>query len=230
MKTNWVSASELTAAAVVILTLALATQALAQTETPLPSTVVRLKGHARCSTDGGATWKMIKAGNVVNPSSRIQTALRSDLDLLLGEDVKPARRDADSYNPEVHPGNVVRLSEDSVLQIDKLARKPAEGPKESEEEILLELRSGTILGSVRKLAGESKYEVAFTGGVAGMKDTVYGLSAKGELSVLKGAAYIALADGKPVLAVAAEQQFNPSTGLITKLNKPSPDDLRARSE
>jgi hypothetical protein len=101
------------------------------------------------------------------------------------------------------------------------------------EEFLLELRLGAILGSVRKLGAESKYEIAFPGGVAGMRDTVYGLSAKGELSVLKGRAYIALTDGKPASVVAAEQQFDPATGLITKLprrSSPSPDDLRARSE
>lgn len=204
-----------------------------QTETPLPSTVVRLKGHARCKTAGGATWSMIKVGELIYPGSVIETAQRSDMDLLLGEEVKPARRDADSYNPEVHPGNVVRLSEDSVLQIDKLARKPAAGSKESEEEIQLELRSGTMLGSVRKLAGESKYEIAFASGVAGTRGAVYGLSAKGELSVLKGAAYIALADGSPARAVGADQQFNPSTGLITnlaRLSAPLPKNLRTPSE
>jgi hypothetical protein len=97
---------------------------------------------------------------------------------------------------------------------------------------MLELRSGTILGSVRKAGNESKYEVTFTGGIAGMRDTVYGLSAKGELSVLRGTAYIALADGKPVSVVAAEQQFNPSTGLITQLARSSSasDGSAARSD
>lgn len=210
--------------------------ALAQTETPLPSTVVRLKGYARFKTDDSAPWRMIKVGELINPGSVIETAQQSDMDLLLGEEGKPARGSAtkaDSYNPETYPGNVVRLADDSMLRIDKLSRTPAEGSKEPVEKIMLELRSGRILGHVRKLAGESNYEIAFAGGVAGMRDTVYGLTAKGELSVLRGAAGIALDDGKPARAVAAEQQFDPGTGLITRLNRPaspSRDDLQTRSE
>ena len=219
-----------------VLTVGCAISVLAQTETPLPSTVVRLKGHARWKTEGGATWSMIKAGELINPGSVIETALGSDMDLLLGEAIKPARGIAaktDLYNPENYPGNVVRLANDSALRIEKLTRRPAEGSKEPVEEILLELRSGTILGSVRKLGNESKYEITFAGGVVGMKDTVYGLSAKGELSVLKGAACIALENGQPASVVAVGQQFNPATGLITKLAQPassSRGDLRPRSE
>lgn len=235
MKTNRHYASTL-ANAVTVLTVGCVISVLAQTETPLPSTVVRLNGHARCKTDGGATWRMIKVGELIKPGSVIETALRSDMDLLLGEEIKPARGSAakaDLYNPEIYPGNVVRLADDSALRIDKLTRKPAEGSKEPVEEIMLELRSGRILGSVRKLGNESKYEITFAGGVVGMRDTVYGLSAKGELGVLKGTACIALADGKPASVVAAQQQFDPSTGLITKLARPSspfPNNLRALSE
>jgi hypothetical protein len=125
------------------------------------------------------------------------------------------------------------LADDSTLRIDKLSRTPAEGSKEPAEKIILELRSGRILGHVRKLVGESNYEIAFAGGVAGMRGTVYGLTAKGELSVLKGAAYIALEDGKPVREIAAEQQFNPLTGLIAKLTRAassSPENLQTRSQ
>jgi len=230
MKTDRYFASTLVAA-VMGLTAGCVISAGAQTETPLSSTVVRLKGYARYKTDDRAPWRMIKVGELINPGSVVETAQRSDMDLLLGEEVQPTRGSA--YNPATYPGNVVRLADDSVLRIDKLSRTPAEGSKEPGEKIMLELRSGRILGRVGKLAEESNYEIAFAGGVAGMRDTVYGLTAKGELSVLKGAACIALADGSPARAVAAEQQFDPGTGSITKLNRaasPAIDDLQARSE
>jgi hypothetical protein len=86
----------------------------------------------------------------------------------------------------------------------------------------LDLRKGTITGNVRKLAATSRYEIAFVHGVAGTREGIYKLRENGELSVLKGKAFIAFTDGKAAKEVAAGQYFDPATGLIAALSSDSP--------
>ena len=200
----------------VAVTVGLAVQCSAQSETLLPSTVVRMKGHARLSTDNAKTWRMVKLGDSLDSGSLIQTAFKSELDVALGEQARPSA-DGAVYDRETQPANLISLSEDTLLQIDKIARRRAAGAQESVEETSLNLRKGTITGSVRKLNGGSRYEIAFANGVAGTREGAYRLRANGEMSVLKGRAYIALTDGKPAKEIAEGQQFNPATGMIAAL-------------
>lgn len=179
----------------------LAAQASAQTETLLPSTVVRLNGSARGSSDGGKSWRTLKAGDAVESGALIQTAFNSDLDLALG-----ARTD-----------QVVNLAEDTLLRLDRIASKTIPGAPSAAEEISLDLRKGTITGTVRSRSSQSRYEMVFAHGVAGLQEGNYRMRATGELAVSQGKAFIALTDGRPVREIVAGQQFNPATGLITAL-------------
>jgi hypothetical protein len=192
-------------AASAVLAVGAAGQTLAQQETLLPSTVVRLNGPARCSTDGGKTWRMVKVGDTLDSGAMIQTSKKFDLDLALGG------------RAENQPDHQVTMAEDTLLKIDKVARKRVAGSPETLDEISLDLRTGAIAGNVRNLVGASRYEIAFTNGVAGMREGSYRLRANGELAVLKGKAFIALTDGRPAKEIGAGQQFNPATGIVAAL-------------
>jgi len=198
--------------AVVALTLGQLTQALAQAETSLPSTVVRMTGQARGSADNGKTWKPLKVGHILRSGTLVQTAKRADLDLVLGEQVAPSATEA-FYNPDARPANFLSLSSDTLLKLDKVVSKSAPDSTASEE-ILLELRTGEVTGNVKKLTGDSKYEISFIGGVAGTRDAIYKLNANGQMTVLKGKAFVASADGN-VKEYAAGEQVIPKNSTVT---------------
>jgi hypothetical protein len=179
----------------------LAAQAVAQTESLLPSTVVRLNGNARASSDGGKSWRTLKAGDAVESGGLIQTAFNSDLDLALG-----ARTD-----------QVVNLAEDTLLRLDRIASRAIPGASAAAEEISLDLRKGMITGTARRRSSSSRYEIVFAHGVAGLQEGSYRMRATGELAVSQGKAFIALTDGRPVREIAAGQVFDPATDLITAL-------------
>jgi hypothetical protein len=182
--------------------------ALAQTESLLPSTILRLSGPARCSTDGGKSWRMVKAGDALDSGAMIQTSKKSELDLALGG------------RAENQPDQLVTLAEDTLLKIEKVAGKRMVGSQETVEEISLDLRTGDLAASVRRLSGGSRYEITFAKGIAGLKEGSYHLRASGELGVLKGKGYVALTDGRPAKEVGEGQQFNPATGTVTALAPP----------
>lgn len=191
--------------AVAFLAVGAARQTFAQSETLLPSTIMSLNGPARCSTDSGKTWRMVKVGDTLESGWMIQTSKKSNIELALGG------------RTETQPDHLVSLGEDTLLKLDKVASKRVAGSQETVEEISLDLRTGTIAGNVRSLAGASRYEIAFAKGVAGMREGSYRLRANGEISVLKGKGFIALTDGKPAKEIGAGQQYNPATGTVAVL-------------
>jgi len=217
MNTKRFSPSILLAGSVAALAVGLATQTFAQSETLISSTVVRMKGHARYSTDGGKTWQMVTTGDRLVSGSMIQTAFKSDMDIVLGG------------NTETQIANLVSLSEDTLLKLEKVARKQAVGSPETAEEFSLDLRKGTIAGNVGKLSPASRYEITFVNGVAGTREGSYRLRANGELSVWQGKGFIALADGRPAKEVVAGQQFTPATGSVATL-PPQATQLPAESQ
>jgi hypothetical protein len=212
MKTILTCKLALLSVAVVALMLGQLTQALAQAETSLPSTVVRMTGQARGSADNGKTWKPLKVGHILRSGTLVQTARRADLDLVLGEQVAPSATEA-FYNPDSRPANFLSLSSDTLLKLDKVVSKSAPDSTASEE-ILLDLRSGEVTGNVKKMTGDSKYEISFIGGVAGTRESIYKLNANGQMTVLKGKAFVASADGN-VKEYAAGEQAAPKNSAVT---------------
>jgi hypothetical protein len=84
----------------------------------------------------------------------------------------------------------------------------------------LDLKAGRILGTVKKMSTASRYEVKIPNGVAGIRGTVYHISADGVLSVLSGSVILSYVgpDGNPVTTeVKAGQQFDAKTGQITTI-------------
>ena len=75
-----------------LLLTACVTQPGAEREVFLASRVLYLKGEARCSMDGGKTWRNIKVGDLLQPGSLVQTARSSWLHVALGQRYLPVTR------------------------------------------------------------------------------------------------------------------------------------------
>ena len=186
--------------------------------------VVRKKGIARF-TMGNNVWLPLEVGAVLKPGTLIQTSDKpgSYVDLVLGEGetapiARPTRpSDSRSYTPNADQ-NIVRLFENTMLQIDKLSSMETGADTVSETQ--LDLQRGKIFGNVKKMSAASRYEVKLPNGVAGIRGTIYTLTAAGVVQVLVGSVVIAYigADGNPVTQpVMGGQQFDARTGQITPI-------------
>src|SRR6266404_4410171 len=211
------------------LALAFVSTAAAQTPTQGAAKVVRIKGSARYST-GNNVWVPVKLGSVLKPGTVIQTGLEHGafVDLVLGDGEAPvpggsgaggAAGGGDSmfYQPNSEQ-NIVRVSGNSILAIDKLTT--TETGADVVTETQLDLRAGKIFGNVKKMSAASKYEVKIPNGVAGIRGTIYQISADGVVQVLVGSLVIAYVgpDGTVVTqVVVGGQQFDARTGQITPI-------------
>src|SRR5262249_11312091 len=103
----------------------------------------------------------------------------------------------------------------------------------------LNLKAGKILGTVKKLSAASSYEINLPNGIAGIRGTIYLITASGEISVLSSlndlanmvpsgsvvAAYKD-ADGNVITQVVGNgQHFNISNGQLTPLPQSAIDDM-----
>ena len=215
--------------------LAMVSSLTAQTPSQGAAKVVRLKGSARYTT-GGNVWQPLKLGAVVKTGTIIQTGLDkgSYVDLVLGDGEaplpsSPVTRPVGSANavpPNAGGGgasakidqNVVRLFENTVLSVDKLTTMNTGADMVTETQ--LDLKAGRILGTVKKMSANSKYEIKLPKGVAGIRGTWYDLTADGLLKVMDGSVVLAHVkdDGTVVTQVVnSNQQFDAQTGQLTPL-------------
>jgi len=206
----------------------------AQTPTQGAAKVVRIKGSARYTT-GGNVWQALKLGAVLKPGTVIQTGLDrgSFVDLALGDGEtplpsSPAVREVATANavpPSAGGGssakvdqNVVRLFENTVLGVDKITELKTGADTVTETQ--LDLKAGHILGTVKKMSANSKYEIKLPKGVAGIRGTWYDLTANALLKVMDGSVVLAnVKDDGSVLTqvVNSNQQFDAATGKLTPL-------------
>jgi len=192
------------------------------------ATVVRVQGETRFSPDNGTTWHPLVVGKVLGPGNLIQTAAHSKVDLVLGDKVAahivpnpdkvgPAAdapiRGLVSYKAQAAQ-NVIRMEGDTVLAINILSASNMGADNVTDTE--LDLRQGTIMGSVKKLSAESKYLIKTPNGMAAIRGTTFILSANGAITVTDGSALISF-NGQPAQTVNAGQQFDPTTGQISTL-------------
>src|SRR5436190_11568502 len=128
--------------------------------------VQAVHGSATYSVSGSQMLP-VKENLVLTRGSTIKTPHDATVDLIL------------QYN-----GTVLRLLPESTLKFDKLNQETAaEG---AITETSLNLVSGSILGSQRKLATPSTFQVNIPGGVATIKGTEYLVRADGAVIVLSG--------------------------------------------
>jgi len=221
------------------LALAMVSSLAAQEVTQVYAKVAHIKGSARYTT-GNNVWLPLKAGAKLKPGTVVQTAAESSVDLVLG-DASDATVSPIVYNPPsigagaaYHPGaaqNTVRIFQNSILGIDKLTSMETGAGAETETQ--LDLRQGNIMGSVKKMSGLSKYEVKLPNGVAGIKGTIYSLSADGVVRVLDGSVVIAYvgADGTVVTQVVnSGQQFDARSGQVAPIPESSLNQMTKMSK
>jgi len=159
--------------------------------------VVRsIRGSAQYAE--GGQWMPLKVGQVLKAGSTLRTANESQVDLFMDEN-----------------GPVVRLVENTTLGLDKL-NYDATGI-DTVIETQLDLKSGRVLGIVKKMSHSSKYEIKTPNGVAGIRGTEYDVSATSVVRVISGSLVVVYvkSDGTVVTQVVnAGEMFVPSEGAV----------------
>ena len=166
--------------------------ASAQPTTQGVGTVVRVQGLASYSLDGGSQWIPLVAGQHLPPGSQLRTGYNGVVDVVLGKainlpqaDWRPDRissaadapvRGLITYKPSAEQ-NVVRLTPDSTLAIEKLTIVDTGADAVGDTEI--SLTQGKIFASVKKLSATSQYLVKTKNGVAGVRGTLFSITADG---------------------------------------------------
>jgi len=206
--------------------------------------VVDLKGAARYMPAGTGSWQTLKVGAVLKQGAVIQTADSSYVDLVLNNpdaatglgNVSPGGAGAgvggggSGASPIAHhefkvKQDAIRVLENSVLSVDKLTITQTGADAVTDTE--LDLKAGSIFGTVKKLAATSTYEIKIPSGVAAVRGTIYFITAGGVVDVLTGQVVISyVKNGVPtVVTVNAGEQFNPATGQVTPISNPVLEEL-----
>lgn len=209
------------------ITLASINHLCAQTDNDGIAKVVAISGDARYFVSGDSTPHTLKVGMILKSGITIQTASGMDnyVDLVLNNPSAMA-------NPSGSPSSIahmqpkaeqdgIRIFDNSVLAVDKLTVTQTGADKVTDTE--LDLKAGSILGTVKKLTPASKYEVKIPNGVAGIRGTIYFLSASGILRVVSGSvvmAYVGPSGNVITQVVNAGEQFDINTGLVTPIPTP----------
>jgi hypothetical protein len=172
------------------LVLAFATASSAQDIKQGVATVVRVQGEASYTLETGpnAKWIPLVAGKVLLAGASLKTEPGALVDVVLGKDIQmpQARPSPDrisfapdslergmvDYKPSAEQ-NVVRLTGDTTLKIDKLTISDTGVDSVSDTE--LDLKHGRIFASVKKLSGASQYLIKVPNGIAGVRGTLLGL-------------------------------------------------------
>lgn len=212
--------------------MAMVSSVAAQTVTEGTATVVRIKGQARYTT-GNNNWQPLRVGEVLKPGTIVQTSTESGsyVDLVLGRGVevpqpavyRPYIPDSMARSMSYQPGaeqNVVRIWENSALGIDKLTTTETGAAPVTDTQ--LDLKTGRVSGSVKKMSAASKYEIKLPNGVAGIRGTVYDIYAEGVVKVRVGSVVLAWVDPKTgnvvTQVVSGGQSYDARTGQVTPLS------------
>jgi len=195
-------------------------------------TVVRISGEASYSL-GDGKWHPLVAGKLLSPGAVLKTGPDATVDIVLGktvlmpqsEDVPDRISDAPdepvrgliSYKPAAEQ-NSIRMMGNTVLAVDKLTVSDTGLDSVSDTE--LDLRQGAIYNSVKKLSGASQYLIKIPNGIAGVRGTLFYISATGACAAFKNSIVLSVigSNGKPDTVVVGEgNQFDPQTGRVTPL-------------
>jgi len=213
--------------------LAMLSSAQAQTTKEGAAKVVRIKGSARYST-GGGVWQPLSVGDVLRPGTVIQSDREqgSYVDLVLGEGKVPAISgqvtgttapsaggSAVAGGQAVGQQNTIRVFENTVLGVDKLTAVDTGADVVTDTQ--LDLRAGRIVGSVKKQSAASRYEIKLPNGVAGIRGTIYDISADGRIRVAQGTVVLSIVDSNgnvQTRVINAGNEFDPRTDQILPLS------------
>jgi hypothetical protein len=195
------------------------------------ATIVRIQGDANYSL-GDGNWHPLNVGKTLTAGAIIQTAHNGMVDMVLGKQIQmpqaknfpdrisyaadPLVRGLVDYKPSAEQ-NMIRLTEDSTLAIDKLTISDTGVDTVSDTE--LDLKKGKIFASVKKLSAASQYLVKIPNGIAGVRGTLFGLGDNGWCGCTRSSVMESLIiNGLPVTVVVNQgNQFNPEDGQIIPL-------------
>ncbi len=187
--------------------------------------VVAKSGDARYFVAGDSTPHDVKVGMILKPGVTIQTAsgMGNYVDIVLNNASASAPAAASPsqvahWTPKAEQDGI-RIFENTILAVDKLTKTQTGADVVTDTE--MDLKAGSILGTVKKLTPTSKYEVKIPNGVAGIRGTIYFLSASGILRVISGSVVVAyVGPGGNVITqvVNAGEQFDTNTGLVTPID------------
>lgn len=197
-------------------------QLVPQKETSNPSTVMRLVGDARWSRDG-TNWHNLRIGSLIQAPSYVQTAVKSELILSLGEKAKISTFTPFGgmvYDPAVHPANLLKVYSGSIVILKKITNEQLS----KRGEIILGVPIGKIQGFVKKHDPDSKYEVRLTNAVVTMQEGIYRLDAKGNVSLFEGHGVICQRANGNTIQLSGAQKFDAKTTSITNLFIPLVED------
>ena len=216
-----------------VLSLALIAPAGAETAAARTGKVVRIKGEARYST-GKKIWEPLKVGAILKPGTIVQTAKDSFVDIVVNEDesaaaitLKTPTATSASSSSGGGPGasatpapdqDVIRVLDDSYLVFDNMSAKGDASSRVTET--LLDLKKGSIFGSVKKQTAASRFEVKIPNGVAGIRGTIFLISASGKVSCLTGsvvAAFTGSSGDVSTQVVGAGNELNTNTGEMSPM-------------
>jgi hypothetical protein len=188
--------------------------ASAQPAKPGFATVIRVRGEASYSLDGGAHKFPLIAGKYLEAGSTIYTGDNGLVDVILGKslDLPQAKWAPDrvtlsvdspvrglvSYRPSAEQ-NVVRVMYSSALTIDKLTTVSSGADTVSDTE--LDLKKGSIFASVKKLSPAAQYLVKTPTGIAGVRGTQFTIALNDDGSIKEVAVYKTVNDDGLVLAI-----------------------------
>lgn len=163
--------------------------------------------HGSATYSSGGQSFPLKENLVLSRGAVLKTANDATVDLILQ-----------------YSGTVLRLLPNSTLSFDKLNKENA--GEEIITETSLNLTAGSILGSQRKLASPSTFEVNTPNGVATIKGTEYVISSSGAVGVISGSVmvtYVRPGSGGSIrVTVQAGQYFDPATGTVKDGLPPGP--------
>lgn len=200
------------------------------------ATVVRVEGRASY-TLGDGNWHPLVAGLRLTAGSQIRTGENGVVDVVLGRQIdlpqsqwlpeakwRPEHislapdapvRGMVTYKPAAEQ-NAVRLTQNTTLAFDKL-NLTATGPDDvSDTE--LDLKAGKIYASVKKFNALSQYTVKLTNGIAGVRGTLFSITADGVVAVFEShggglVLSLTLPDGSTkVYLVTPGELLDPATG------------------
>ncbi|HUA67259.1 MAG TPA: FecR domain-containing protein [Candidatus Saccharimonadales bacterium] len=224
--------------AIVGLTFAFSAVAFSQSYTkPAAITVVSIKGEARYSVDG-KTWHPLVVGKILRAGAVLETATGSTADLVLSgtpvpvpentaasQDLPmvtiapdPNVRGYMSYKPLAQQ-NVIRMTSGTMLAVDQLTVIDTGADTVGNTEV--DLRSGKIFFSVKKISASSQYIIKLPNGVAGIRGSTGYASADGSFGMLTGQAVDSTIgkDGQPhVFVIDGGSAFDPGSGQVVPLS------------
>ena len=195
------------------------------------ATVVRVVGMASYSL-GDDQWHPLQQGKYLPVGATVRTGDDGIADIVLGKEIlmpqaalQPDRislasdypvRGLVNYKPSADQ-NVIRVTPNTVVGLEKLTITDTGADTVSDTE--LNLKKGKIYASVKKLTGASQYLIKLPNGIAGVRGTLFSISADGTIECFEskngGVMSSMIGEGGSAIinTVQPGQGFSPNGGI-----------------